>query len=230
MPHLIRGAVLSNYVEVARSVGLDPYRLVAACNLPATCLTDAEAKVPAIAVARLLEASAAQAGRPDFGLLLAERRTLSNLGALALLVREQPTIRKALEALVGYIFLHSEALQLRMEERDGLAILDFAIDVGRPIPVRQSDRSRPRIPAPQPAAAVSRKLETADGLFHPRSARAAGMRTGASSAPTSSTIRNSTASSAWRATSTRRCRPRMPRWRGMCSNISTRWRRAATPP
>ena len=138
MPQLIRGAVLSNYVDVARSVGLDPYRLVAACNLPATCLTDAEAKVPATAVARLLEASAGQAGRPDFGLLLAERRTLSNLGALALLVREQPTIRKALEALVGYIFLHSEALHLRMEERDGLAILDFAIDVGRPIPVRQS--------------------------------------------------------------------------------------------
>ena len=101
MPHLIRGAVLNNYVEVARSVGLDPYRMVAACNLPATCLTDAEAKVPAIAVARLLEASAGQSGRPDFGLLLAERRTLSNLGALALLVREQPTIRKALEALVA---------------------------------------------------------------------------------------------------------------------------------
>lgn len=138
MPHLIRGAVLNDYVEVARSVGLDPYRMIAACNLPASCLADPEAKVPAIAVARLLEASAAQAGRPDFGLLLAERRTLSNLGALALLVREQPTIRKALEALVGYIFLHSDALHLRMEERDGLAILDFSIDVGRPVPLRQS--------------------------------------------------------------------------------------------
>ena len=138
MPHLIRGAVLSNYVEVARSVGLDPYRMVAAANIPAACLTDPEAKIPAVAVARLLEASAAQAGREDFGLLLAERRTLSNLGALALLVREQPTIRKALEALVGYIFLHSEALHLRMEERDDLAILDFSIDVGRPVPLRQS--------------------------------------------------------------------------------------------
>ena len=53
-------------------------------------------------------------------------------------MREQPTIRKALEALVGYMFLHSEALQLRMEEQDGLAILDFAIDVGRPVPVRQA--------------------------------------------------------------------------------------------
>ena len=137
MPRLIRGAVLSHYVDVARSVGLDPYRMIAACGLPAACLTDPEAKVAAPAVARLLEDSAQRSGRSDFGLLLAERRTLSNLGALALLVREQATIRKAMEALVGYIFLHSEALHLRMEERDGLAILNLAIDVGRPMPMRQ---------------------------------------------------------------------------------------------
>ena len=229
MPQLIRGAVLNNYVEVARSVGIDPYRLVAACNLPATCLTDAEAKVPAIAVARLLEASAGQAGRPDFGLLLAERRTLSNLGALALLVREQPTIRKALETLVGYIFLHSEALHLRMEEQDGLAILDFSIDVGRPIPLRQSidlglgflHRSLRQL------FRESWKPQMVCFTHAPPVRRDAHRRF---SAPTSSSIRNSTASSAWRATSTRPCRPRMPRWRGMCSNISTRWRRAATPP
>jgi hypothetical protein len=55
------------------------------------------------AVARLLEDSAARSGRPDFGLRLAERRRLSNLGVLALLVRKQPTIREALEALANYI-------------------------------------------------------------------------------------------------------------------------------
>jgi AraC-like DNA-binding protein len=134
---LIRGAVLTGYVEVARSVGLDPYRMIADCGLPPACLTDSEVKVPAIAVGRLLESSARRSGKPDFGLRLADRRTLSNLGALALLVREQPTIRKALEVLVGYMFLHSEALRLRMEEQEGLAILHLAIDVGHPVPIRQ---------------------------------------------------------------------------------------------
>jgi hypothetical protein len=28
MPHLIRSAALSNYVEMVRAVGLDPYRII----------------------------------------------------------------------------------------------------------------------------------------------------------------------------------------------------------
>jgi AraC-like DNA-binding protein len=137
MVPLTRSAVLNGYLEVARSAGLDPYRMMAECALPPGCLTDPEVKVPALAVAQLLEESARQSGREDFGLRLAERRTLANVGALALLVREQPTIRKALEALAGYMFLHNEALTLRLEEQDGLAILNLAINVGHPVPLRQ---------------------------------------------------------------------------------------------
>ena len=37
MPQLIRSAVLNNYVELARSLGLDPYRMIAAYSLPAAC-------------------------------------------------------------------------------------------------------------------------------------------------------------------------------------------------
>jgi hypothetical protein len=74
----------------------------------------------------------------DFGLRLADQRTVANLGALALLVREQPTIRKALDVLVGYMFLHSESLLLNMREHDGKVILSLAIDVDRPVPIRQS--------------------------------------------------------------------------------------------
>jgi len=135
---LIRSATLNNYVELARSVGLDPYGIVAECGLPPACLADPEVKVPAEAVGRLLEISAERSGKIDFGLRLAERRTLANLGALALLVREQPTMRKALEALAGYMFLHSEALHLRLEERDGLALLSLNIDLGRPVAIRQA--------------------------------------------------------------------------------------------
>jgi hypothetical protein len=34
MSRLIRSAVLSNYIEVARSVGLDPYRMITEFRLP----------------------------------------------------------------------------------------------------------------------------------------------------------------------------------------------------
>ena len=137
MARLVRSAVFNGYVEVARSVGLDPYRMIAACGLPPACLTDSEIKVTATKVGRLLEASAEQSGKPDFGLRLAERRSLSNLGVLALHVREQPTIRKALEALVDYMHLHNEAVHLKIEEADGVAVLSLAFDAGRPVPIRQ---------------------------------------------------------------------------------------------
>ena len=104
MPRLIRSAVLSNYVEVARSLGLDPYRMMTEFRLPAASLTDPEVKVSVDAVGRLIEASATRSGKVDFGLRLADKRTIANLGALALLVREQPTIRKAIDAMAGYIF------------------------------------------------------------------------------------------------------------------------------
>ena len=167
MPRLVRSAALSHYPEVAKSVGLDPYRMIAACGLPAVCLTDPEAKVPAAAVALLLEESARRSGKDDFGLRLADQRTLSNLGPLALLVREQPTIRKALEALVAYIFLHSEALHLKMEQQDGVATLSLAIEVGRPGTDPPGRRDGNRIPASQPATPSARKLEAARDPFHP---------------------------------------------------------------
>jgi len=138
MPRLIRSAVLNNFVEVARSVGLDPYRMITEFHLPAACLTDSEIKISASKVGRLFEAAAERSGKIDFGLRLADRRTLSNLGALALLVREQPTIRKALEVLVGYMFLHSESLVIRLQEQNGLVVLSLAIEVDRPVPIRQS--------------------------------------------------------------------------------------------
>lgn len=138
MPRLIRSAVLNNFVEVARSVGLDPYRMITEFHLPAACLTDSEIKISAAKVGRLFEAAAQRSGKIDFGLRLADRRTLSNLGALALLVREQPTIRKALEVLVHYLFLHSESLVVRLQEQDGLIVLSLAIEVDRPVPIRQA--------------------------------------------------------------------------------------------
>ena len=138
MPRLIRSAVLNNFVEVARSVGLDPYRMITEFHLPAACLTDSEIKISTGKVGRLFQAAAERSGKIDFGLRLADRRTLSNLGALALLVREQPTIRKALEVLIGYMFLHSESLVIRLQEQNGLVVLSLAIEVDRPVPIRQS--------------------------------------------------------------------------------------------
>ena len=138
MARLIRSACLTDYVGVSRSVGLNPYRMLDAAGLPRASLSDPDMMIPAGAVGRLLEASAKAAGIDDFGLRLAEMRGLSNLGPVGLVVREQPTIRKAIEALIRYIRLHNEAVSLRIEETDDLVILSPTLVVARPAPIRQA--------------------------------------------------------------------------------------------
>ena len=170
MPRLIRSAVLNNFVEVARSVGLDPYRMITEFHLPAACLTDSEIKISTGKVGRLFQAAAERSGKIDFGLRLADRRTLSNLGALALLVREQPTIRKALEVLVGYMFLHSESLVIRLQEQNGLVVLSLAIEVDRPVPIRQSIELGIGFLHRSFQQLFRAALETGSCLFHPCSA------------------------------------------------------------
>lgn len=86
---------------------------------------------------RLLEASARAAKVEDFGLRLAETRTLAVLGPVGLLVREEATVRDALHSLMRYIGLHNESIYLRLEEHDGTAIASVEIKVRRPVPVRQ---------------------------------------------------------------------------------------------
>ena len=54
-----------------------------------------------------------------------------------MLVREQPTIRKALEALAGYMHLHSDGLRLTIAEHAGLVTIGLVVDSGRPVPIRQ---------------------------------------------------------------------------------------------
>lgn len=120
---LIRSATLTGYVELAESVGLDPYRLMREAGLSRSCLRDPDTKIPVIAVRRLLEASAQAAGVDDFGLRLARTRRLSNLGPIGLAVHHEPTARKALETLTRYMRLHNESLFTRIEEANGLVVI-----------------------------------------------------------------------------------------------------------
>src|SRR5215471_13677986 len=110
MGGLVRSASLTNYPEVARTAGLDPHRMLSEFGLPQRCLLEPDLMIPIDAVRRLLEASAERSGVEAFGLLMAEARRLSNLGPLGLLVREEPTIRLAVEALARYSKPLNEAL------------------------------------------------------------------------------------------------------------------------
>jgi AraC-like DNA-binding protein len=132
MTNLIRSACLISYPEVARSLGLDPFRLLASCGIDRRCLEDPDLKLPSEALGRLLVASAQAANVEDFGLRLAETRSLSILGPLGLLVREEATMRDAVQSLMRYIPLHNEAIYLLLEEHRGEAIIRLEIRTERP--------------------------------------------------------------------------------------------------
>ena len=134
----VRSATLTNYAEVARKAGLDPARMLREFGLPQGCLQDPELKVPIDAVRGLLEASAERSGVEAFGLLMAETRRLSNLGPLGLLIREQPTLRLAVEALARYANRLNAALFLTIEDAGEVIVLREELIAGGSGSVRQS--------------------------------------------------------------------------------------------
>ena len=120
MTTLVRSASLTNFRDVAAACGLDARALLGEVGLPARALDEPDLQVSAAAVGRLLELAAARGHEPAFGLRMAESRRLSNLGPLALLVRDEPTLRDVLVALMRHIHVHNEALTVSVEQQGNL--------------------------------------------------------------------------------------------------------------
>ncbi len=138
MTHFIRSGSLSQFPDVARVAGLEPMRLLREFGLPRACLDEPDLMIPIEPVRQLIEAAAERSGVESFGLLMAESRKLSSLGPLGMFVREQPTLRDAIDAFTHYARLLNEALIMTLEESDDVVILRVELLVGEPGSVRQA--------------------------------------------------------------------------------------------
>ena len=136
MADTIRAAFLTGYADLARAVGLDPLRLLDQVGIPRAALTDPDLRLPTTAVRELLEASAR--GAEDFGLRLADNRTPSIMGPVALIAREQPDVRSVIEAVARYARLHTEATELQVEDAGDLVMVHVRTRFPTPGPTRQS--------------------------------------------------------------------------------------------
>ena len=121
--NLLRAAILTGYFDVARSFGLDTYRLTKDVGLHRLNLSDPDVLIPAASVLELLERSALAAGVEDFGLRMAATRSLGHLGPIGLVAREEPTLRHALKLFERHFRLHTEILILNLDERGGVGSL-----------------------------------------------------------------------------------------------------------
>ena len=138
MPYLVRSACLIGYVDLARSVDLDPLLLLKDAGLDRDCLADPERKISVDAVRRLLNLSASAAHMDDFGLRLAEGRPLSFFGPVGLALRDATTLREALDAASRYLPLHREGVVMSLEKMGDTAIYRMMVLGGQSSPPRQS--------------------------------------------------------------------------------------------
>ncbi|MFB7225222.1 AraC family transcriptional regulator [Streptomyces sp. NPDC056227] len=138
MKPLVRNAVLSSYVELSQSLGIDPRALMKRVGLDPVGLTVQDRWISGVAVTQLLELSAAASHREDFGLLLAERRRFSNLGPISLVIREEPDARSAIELLVRHEHMYNEMLHGRLSDASGLATLKVSLELGEAMAARQA--------------------------------------------------------------------------------------------
>ena len=116
MSVLIRSATLTHYPEVARAAGLDPRAMMRKVRLPLESLERPDMRIidhrrpPAAGIFRRRP----RASRSS-ACCMAERGALSNLGPVALIVREQATVGDALKALARFIHIHHEGMRLMID-------------------------------------------------------------------------------------------------------------------
>ena len=125
-----RAVALTNYRDVARSVGLDPYAMLRRSGLDQGALNDPENWLPAGRVLALLEDSARESQRDDFSVLLGECRTFASIGPVSLLLKHELTLREVITAMIEYRFLLSELLYLRLLEDASTAFLEWSLIPG----------------------------------------------------------------------------------------------------
>jgi AraC-like DNA-binding protein len=116
---------LSNYIEIAHSVDLEPYEMLRQAGISPATLENPESRIPALSAANLLETSAARAGCESFGLLMAANRSFASLGPLCLLLERVSTVRDTIQTLIDYQRHINNVLTVALEERDGMMLVRF---------------------------------------------------------------------------------------------------------
>ncbi|MBV1689665.1 AraC family transcriptional regulator [Novosphingobium sp. G106] len=209
---------MQTYFSVARFVGLDPYLWMRKNNIRSEDIADPQNMIAASALLKLYEDSAVASGRPDFGLLIAESRSVASLGPISLLLRYQPTVRSIIDQVAINMRLLNDIVQARIQDDGQIAMVRIEMLPG--FASRQTIESTVAI-------ACRSYCELMVGAWQPESihfrhgAPRIWRRTSASSAARSCSTASSTVSSALPPRSTYPTPGPTRRWRRMRSVSST---------
>lgn len=123
----VRAVTLTSYVEVAMSLGVDPYELLRDTKIPPEDLTDPEARFAASNAVRLVEETARRSGCQCLGLLLAEPRDFASLGFVSLLLQHRGTMRDVMLSLVEHQKMLNDVVDMALDDSGEIAI--FRADI-----------------------------------------------------------------------------------------------------
>jgi AraC-like DNA-binding protein len=126
---LIRATNMWGFGTLVRELGADPAVLQKRFDITPGVEHEEDAFIPFDAFVRMLETSATELDCPDFGLRLSRWQGLDILGPIAVIARNAETLQDGLGAIARYLYVHSPALKLAVEERDAGTDLKFTYEV-----------------------------------------------------------------------------------------------------
>jgi AraC-like DNA-binding protein len=143
MDSMVRAAALRGLTPLVDALGGDGAALLARFRVLPDDLESDDAVIPSTAAGRILETAAAELGRHDLGLRLAEQQNATVLGPLALAIENSPTFGDALVTANRYLFVHSPALTVSQipdpSGRPGVVGLLFRGKEVEPLPPQVAD-------------------------------------------------------------------------------------------
>lgn len=138
IPLHIRATALLDFPAVALEAGIDPDPALREAGIDPAILSRPDLTIPANRAAWLLDRIAERSGLADFGIRIAMRRRVANLGVAGLVLGQQPTARAALAIAEKYRHLLGDALSVHLEDDGTIATLTIALAIGASAPGRQA--------------------------------------------------------------------------------------------
>lgn len=127
MTDLIFGTALLHFAPLVTSLGGDPDRLLRSQGIDPSAAGDGSRLISYSGVAAAIGTAAAEVGRPDFCLLLADKQGIDILGPVAVLIRNAETVSGAIEGVCRYLYRSAPPDIATLERRHGMAVYTLQI-------------------------------------------------------------------------------------------------------
>lgn len=123
----LRIGPLAAIPHILAEAGCDSAALMADAGVPPDAFAHPDNAIPFRTVCHFAAACAKAMGREDFGLLVSEAVSTSNLGLIGFLMKQATSVRAALEDLVRYFHHHDSGAIPFFRTQNDVAVLGYAI-------------------------------------------------------------------------------------------------------